>query len=337
MIVLAILGILLLVGCEDRSVDFKEVYTDDETLNRTTVNLEEELRPVVLGKRLENPFSVRNMQIALDSLLNTSSDANLNRRNAEVINISATDWYICFKVDSSQFCKLISDTTLILSQVPLDYEIQQTGDYLEEFQNSEIKTLYTVVKPGYKNDNGIDFELIEELFIPENSEYYLDDEDYSIENNHSELRSLSSKKTNNDFLNALLLKSFTLTGNEQYLSDKQLVERSLKIQNGKTYYQPDGYIRYKTLKGEEPVKGVTIIMRRWFTCIKASTDEYGYYKSDTKLSKLLIGNNVQYYLNMNGCNGSFTWHLDTNIFGAACLWVNEYSLGSHSPDHNIFI
>lgn len=35
---------------------------------------------------------------------------------------------------------------------------------------------------------------------------------------------------------------------------------------------------------------------------------------------------------MQGQNGTYKWHLDANLFGAACLWVNEYNLGSHSPN-----
>ena len=92
-------------------------------------------------------------------------------------------------MDSTQFNTLISDTTLTLTQIPLDYEIEQHGDYLEEFQSSEIKTLYTVVKPGYTNPYGIDFEIIDELFIPENSEYYSEE---VIEDSEGEIETRSA-------------------------------------------------------------------------------------------------------------------------------------------------
>jgi hypothetical protein len=36
---------------------------------------------------------------------------------------------------------------------------------------------------------------------------------------------------------------------------------------------------------------------------------------------------------MTGQNGDQKWHLDTNLFGVLCFWVNEYSLGSGSPNY----
>ena len=39
-------------------------------------DINQPLRPIVLGKQLNNPFSVENMQIALDSLLANSESLN---------------------------------------------------------------------------------------------------------------------------------------------------------------------------------------------------------------------------------------------------------------------
>ena len=348
-ILVTIAGLLLLVSCEDKGEYLSTGDNSVDSTQETTTNIEEELKPVVLGEKLENPFSVENMQLALNSLLekpNELESAGVSKRNVEVLEITPTDWYICFKVDSTQFNTLISDTTLSLTQIPLDYEIEQHGDYLEEFQNSEIKTLYTVVKPGYINPDGIDFEIIEELFIPENSEYYsedgvgVSDSESSVEN-----RSASIKIMDDNFVNALLIQSFVLTGNEKFLPDTTQVEKRLiKYECPKkkflwwsweecdTYYYPEGYIKYKVPNKYEPVKGVKIVMWRWFNRIEVVTDASGYYKSGTRLRKLQSTNNVQYYLKMQGQNGTYKWHLDANLFGAACLWVNEYNLGSHSPN-----
>lgn len=324
-----IVGLLLLVGCEDRSEDLSNTEIPENIASSNTTINQEQLTPVILGEKLENPFSVKNMQKALNSLIEETDElenAGVSKRNAEILEISPTDWYICFKVDSTQFHTLISDTTLALSQVPLDREIIQHGDYLEEFQKSEIKTLYTTVKPGYTNPNGIDFEILEELFIPENSELYSEDSEV-------EKRSLSSDYFGDDFVSLLLKKSFTITGNERFLASTSQVEKRQLIQGKKTSYYPEGKISFQTTKGYEPVKGVKIVMWRWFTRINAVTDKNGYFISTTKLNKILIGNNVQYYMNMTGQNGNQKWHLDANLFGVLCFWVNEYNLGSGSPDY----
>ena len=324
-----IVGLLLLVGCEDRSEDLSNTEIPENIASSNTTINQEQLTPVILGEKLENPFSVKNMQKALNSLIEGTDElenAGVSKRNAEILEISPTDWYICFKVDSTQFYTLISDTTLALSQVPLDREIIQHGDYLEEFQKSEIKTLYTTVKPGYTNPNGIDFEILEELFIPENSELYSEDSEV-------EKRSLSSDYFGDDFVSLLLKKSFTITGNERFLASTSQVEKRQLIQGKKTSYYPEGKISFQTTKGYEPVKGVKIVMWRWFTRINAVTDKNGYFISTTKLNKILIGNNVQYYMNMTGQNGNQKWHLDANLFGVLCFWVNDYNLGSGSPDY----
>jgi hypothetical protein len=331
-ICLTLAGLLLLVSCEDRSEDFfNSEYSESLTSSNSTIN-QEQLTPIILGEKLENPFSVENMQKALNSLLEESNElegTGISKRNAAMLTISPTDWYICSKVDSTQFNTLISDTTLTLSQVPLDCEIIQHGDYLEDFQNSEIKNLYTVVKPGYTNPNGIDFEILDEIFIPENSEYYYDEDNEDV----IEKRSLSANSFNDNFVNLLLKKAFINTDNERFLANTSQLEKRQLIQGKKTSYYPEGKISYRTPKGYEPVKGIKIVMWRWFRRIEAITDENGHFKSKTKLNKILIGNNVQYYMNMTGQNGDQKWHLDTNLFGVLCFWVNEYSLGSGSPNY----
>ncbi len=343
-----IVGLLLLISCEDRGKDLSTKSDSTSFTQETSTNLDEKLTPVVLGEKMENPFSVENMQLALNSLLEKPDElegAGVSKRNAEVIAITPTDWYICFKVDSTQFNTLTSDTTLSLTQIPLDYEIEQQGDYLEEFQNSEIKKLYTVVKPGYTNPNGIEFEILEELFIPENSEYY-SEETFKDSENKTETRSTSIKLMDDNFVNALLIQSFVLTGNEKFLPERNKIEERMMDEecipkrflwwswnDCNTYYYPEGKVSYQTPNGYEPVKGIKIVMWRWFTRIEAITNSDGYFISKTRLNKILIGNNVQYYMNMTGKNGNQTWHLDANLFGALCFWVNEYNLGSCSPNY----
>ena len=346
-----ILGLLLLISCEDRGKDLSTKSDSTSFTQETSTNLEEKLTPVVLGEKMENPFSVENMQLALNSLLEKPDElegAGVSKRNAEVIEITPTDWYICFKVDSAQFNTLTSDTTLSLTQIPLDYEIEQQGDYLEEFQNSEIKKLYTVVKPGYTNPNGIEFEILEELFIPENSEYY-SEETFKDSENKIETRSTSIKLMDDNFVNALLIQSFVLTGNEKFLPERNKIEERMMDEecitkrflwwswnDCNTYYYPEGKVSYQTPNGYKPVKGIKIVMWRWFTRIEAITNSDGYFISKTRLNKILIANNINYYMQMVGRNGQNQWSMNVSIYGALCLWNDSYYLGNFSPDYNEF-
>lgn len=93
-ICVTIVGLLLLVSCEDVSKDLSS--SDNSvgmTQNSTTTNNQEELTPVILGERLNNPFSVENMQLALNSLLEKPDElegAGVSKRNAEVLDITPT-------------------------------------------------------------------------------------------------------------------------------------------------------------------------------------------------------------------------------------------------------
>ena len=345
-----IAGLLLLVCCEDKSNDLSKTNNSIEANQSYTTNTEEKLTPVILGEKLENPFSVENMQLAINSLLEKPEElegAGVSKRNAEVLEITPTDWYICFKVDSTQFNTLTSDTTLSLTQIPLDYEIEQHGDYLEEFQNSEIKTLYTVVKPGYVNPDGIEFEILDELFIPENSDYY--SEGVSESESGMESRSASVRVMDNNFVNALLIQSFVLTGNEKFLPEKNKIEERKMYEecvqkrflwwswyDCNTYYYPEGKVYYQTPDNYKPVKGIKIVMWRWFTKIEAITDSNGKFISKTRLNKILIANNVNYYLQMVGQNGQNRWSMNLSLYGSLCLWNDSYYLGNFSPNYNEF-
>lgn len=340
---------LHLASCEDRTEDYVQEVSLSNKEQESSTAAQEKLTPIILGKQLENPFSIENMQIALDSLKNKTeelADAGISNRSAEAIEIYPTDWYIRFTVDSTEFNKLISDSTLSLSQIPLDYEIIQEGDYLEEFQQADVKTLYATVKPGYTNPYDIEFEILEELFIPENSEYYSETD---ISSSIIENRALNKKLIDNDLVNALIIQSFVLTGNENQLPDKNTVkERKMyeecvekkflwwRWTDCDTYYYPEGFVKYETPKGYEPVKGVKMVMWRWFYRIEVTTDANGYFISDTRLNHLLATNNVQYYLKMEGQNGQNRWSQNVSIYGALCFWNDNFNLGSFSPNMNEF-
>ena len=59
-----IVGLLLLVGCEDRSEDLSNTEIPENIASSNTTINREQLTPVILGEKLENPFSVKNMQKA---------------------------------------------------------------------------------------------------------------------------------------------------------------------------------------------------------------------------------------------------------------------------------
>ncbi|TAF95842.1 MAG: hypothetical protein EAZ47_02895 [Bacteroidetes bacterium] len=61
---------------------------------------------------------------------------------------------------------------LELQDYPMDYELIQDGDYYQDptLGTEDFHWLYTVVPVGYNFPNGIQYEIIEQLYLPENNE-----------------------------------------------------------------------------------------------------------------------------------------------------------------------
>ncbi len=338
-------------------ISVNTVRTDD--VNRS-------IRPVILGERKENPFSLENMKIALDTLkkiVEQSDEPVFKANEIDGIELETTDLYVrLLPQDSIQYKQLMNDTTLTLFDFPLDYEIKQSGDY---YQDPTLKKpftwYYTTVKPGYIPPVGVKYEIIEKLFIAEHSEYYSEEPITYAENTQQAVRrNTNSQGIDTNIFNALCVISFKLTGNEKEL--KQDTSNILPANSNKSaimkitipnctrytvkigfvkiswtscdpYYFPDGKIKVNTPNGEVGVKGIKVRMWRWFTYADARTDSIGYYYCNKdKFNSVWIGNDIDYHIIFEGSNNSNIWTLSRSIFGAICLWTNYYGAGSHDPN-----
>ena len=83
-----------------------------------------------LGKKLENPYSVKNMKKALENLRKSKLGAKMAADDLEIIT---THLYVQFSPKTEQeLDNLTIDSSLVLYDYPLDYEIQVTGDYYRD-------------------------------------------------------------------------------------------------------------------------------------------------------------------------------------------------------------
>lgn len=113
----------------------------------------------ILGAKLTNPYSLNIMQAAMDSL-------SLPIRP---IKLQPTDLYVRFlPADSTEFAYLLDEEHLELFDYPLDYELQEEGSYYHDpsIPYGEITWQYTTVKPDYVFPSGIQYEILEECYIP---------------------------------------------------------------------------------------------------------------------------------------------------------------------------
>jgi hypothetical protein len=365
---------LALAGCEREDETIVAATTveniNNQVDNQPTFSIEQRAaRPIVLGKQKENPYSVSNMQIALDSLRayaravgddELRAGAGVRTKSLDMLTISATDLYVRFLPrDSAGYAALSRDTTLELFAYPLDYEIVQAGDYYldPDLPDSAYSWLYAVVKPGYQPPQGVTCERLAELFLMENSEGYSEEIISEAEvGEGAQTKSAAGAAEgaiDNNLRRALTATSFVLTGNGGELradesGDPSSPRTKRTVSNCKRRcilwgrvcwtscdykYYPEGYIKVNTPSGEVPLKGIKVRTSRWFHSITMRTNSSGYYSSGSYYyDDILIGNSAYYDIYFDGANGSNSWTFSATLFGALCFWTSSYGAGYHSPN-----
>ena len=115
---------------------------------------------IVLGNQLPNPYSIGNMQLAVNIL---------NGTNAETL--IANFHYARLKPTTTEQIEAIEDNEeLELQDYPMDCAVLQDGDYYQDPNEDpeEINWLYTVVPVGYTAPAGMLYEVITPLFLTKN-------------------------------------------------------------------------------------------------------------------------------------------------------------------------
>ena len=74
---------------------------------------------IVLGERLDNPYTTENMTKALASLYPTKEDR---------VEVKATDYYVRFLPKSDKQYRMLEDMGIVMLDHPMDYSIKVDGD-----------------------------------------------------------------------------------------------------------------------------------------------------------------------------------------------------------------
>jgi len=211
---------------------------------------------VILGAHLQNPYTITNMMAAATAIQQQGYTTLLPNQ------ISVTHYYVKFSPsDSNQYEELSADTNLKLYDYPLDYEIIQAGN---RYHNPSLPSAtptyqYAAVKTNFVFPQGITYEILAELYIPE--------EDSRINDDVPE---------HNVYLNKLLDKAYVLTGNFSDTLDAP--STTAKVTAPK--FNPGGKIEiFDTRLGRNiGLEGVEMRARRWFTTYTAQTNFNGDYR-----------------------------------------------------------
>lgn len=117
---------------------------------------------IVLGDKLEDPYSVENVKAALAALYPTKAGR---------VDVTPTDLYARFlPADDAQYQQLLS-LGLELSDHPCDYKILREGDYYHDPQidQGKITWQYAVVAEDFSFPEGIRYEILDRCFIPDHA------------------------------------------------------------------------------------------------------------------------------------------------------------------------
>lgn len=263
---------------------------------------EEPSDKMVLGKRLPNPYSVKNMQIAYESM----QKQGLANPFKQEFSITPTHLYVRFSVSDTTDYSLLVDSAVELFTYPLDYEILEEGLVYDGHSSSPPYYLYGVVPVQTQMPN-IELEVLEECYIPDSNDPAL-----------------------MDFLDRLEYESFLLTGNiNPFISFEDL-----------TRAKPSGTIMvYNNTPQINRYEGVQSVKVRVHNFVKYDTD---YTNKDGlyQMSKNFIISNIHYsviYENETGfkiwgnyaflapAEYSMGWHSNTgysiNIYTNSKAWL----------------
>lgn len=234
---------LLLLAQACNGVQFAPEFQDIEESGNVGHDM------IVLGKQLDDPYSVNNMTKALASVYGTKADR---------VVVRTTDYYVRFLPSGEdQYNELVKSGIKLIDH-PLDYEIIREGDWYHDpgIPEGEFTWQYAVVDKNFIFPDGIRYEKLEDCYISENDTATKSDEwiDWA----------------------AVEAESYRLTGNGKMLS--QLTKAGGNTPSGRITIEDD------RIEGPIGVKGVLVSCNSFVKFASAVTEEDGSYSMDKSFS-----------------------------------------------------
>lgn len=263
------------------------------------------------GSRLQNPYSLYSMNCALDSLIAEGNPIT-------VFQIVPTHLYVRFMpADSDEVALLYEDTSLVLFGYPLDYELPEGENYVDQdLEEDSTRWLYTRVPVDYVSPiHG--YEVLDELFLPK-----LVNEDFP-----EEIQQMASGISDETW-DLLETRSLQLTNNfTGEICDAGPQSNRIRSASSNRWH-PRATIRvYDEILGRYiPLEGVKVRARHWFNWEEGITDSQGFaamsgsFKTKVDWSIAWEGQfwdirdgstNQAYY--RGPCNSAFDWNLDIGL------------------------
>jgi hypothetical protein len=268
------------VVSENIDLTAKSILTDSTTSSNSDPNNGDE--PIILGQQLPNPYSVANMQQTVNTLYGGTYP------------ITATHLYVRFKPSTTEQLMTLDETEdLELQDYPMNYELIQDGDYYQDPNQGteDFQWLYTVVPMGYGFPQGIQMEVIEQLYLPEDNEILEDlAESMTLGAQYQSTVTNSNSPTQQNTITITRLD--TQVANFDFIPDPcycdptiQCIINPLCDGGGggggtPTPTLPSGiYVEEQTVCNQPtrtlPLRQVNVVAKRWFKFWRGYTDDNG--------------------------------------------------------------
>ena len=174
---LILLTIMGFISCSEEFETNENESFDSSSV--VTKNLGDEKpdfhKKIILGKRLNNPYSVSSMQSAFNYYNQNVGDSPFVEKV-----VKATHNYIKILPTTEEHLIALDDldksddeTSPILHDYPLNYEIIEEGDYYiyPKDENDLYYPVYTVIPVDYQLPSNLPYEIIEPLYYPKDEEF----------------------------------------------------------------------------------------------------------------------------------------------------------------------
>lgn len=226
---------------------------------------------IVLGDKLEDPYSVKNVEAALTKVYPTK---------ASRIDITPTNLYVRFLPASEEELQKLVDTGIDLLDHPVDYQIVKEGDYYHDpdLEDDAITWQYAAVSKDYEFPEGIEYEILDDCYIPEND--------------------ISTRSDGIDW-DEVMREAYRMTGNADMLEDMDTKADKEAPQGRITIVDEE-------INGGQPfgVAGVKVVCNTFVRFCSAYTDRDGYYSMSKKYSakpryRLMFKNKMNFCIGFN--------------------------------------
>lgn len=211
---------------------------------------------IVLGERLQNPYTTENMTKALCSVYPVKAGR---------VELEATDLYVRFLPQDREQYELLEDMGIEPVDHPLDYDILVEGDWYHDpdIPEGEVTWQYAVVPSDFVFPD-VKYEIIDECYISEH--------DPATRAGHADIDWMSVER-----------EAYVLTGNASMLSETHTKSSDKVKPSGRmTIVDKDAF-------GGKPVgvAGVRIMCNSFVKYACTYTDRDGYYTIPKEFSSKL--------------------------------------------------